>query len=137
MIVFNLNCSDCTFSFEGWFENTKDYNNQIRKGLVTCPSCNSIQIKKGLMAPNVAKKSNSKNSKINKSIASNVKKLKKIIEKEFDYVGDKFTEEAKKIKYGEVKERAIYGEASIEQTKELIDEDIDVVPLPFSTKKTN
>ena len=122
MIVFNLNCSDCTSSFEGWFENTKDYNKQI---------------KKGLMAPNLSKKSNSKISKRNKSIASNVKKLKKIIEKEFDYVGDKFTEEAKKIKYGEVKERAIYGEASIEQTKELIDEDIDVLPLPFSTKKTN
>ena len=137
MIVFNLNCSDCTFSFEGWFENTNDYNKQIKKGLLTCPSCNSTQIKKGLMAPNVSKKSNSKISKSNKSIASNVKKLKKIIEKEFDYVGDKFTEEAKKIKYGEVKERPIYGEASIEQTKELIDEDIDVLPLPFSTRKTN
>ena len=137
MIVFNLNCSDCTSSFEGWFENTKDYNQQIKKGLLTCPSCNSTQIKKGLMAPNISKKSNSKISKRNKSIASNVKKLKKIIEKEFDYVGDKFTEEAKKIKYGEAKERAIYGEASIEQTKELIDEDIDVLPLPFSTKKTN
>ena len=135
MIVFNLNCSDCTSSFEGWFENTKDYNKQIRKGLLTCPSCNSTQIKKGLMAPNLSKKSNSKISKRNKSIASNVKKLKKIIEKEFDYVGDKFTEEAKKIKYGEVEKRAIYGEASIEQTKELIDEDIDVLPLPFSTKK--
>ena len=128
MIVFNLNCTDCSFSFEGWFENTKDYNKQIRKGLLTCPSCNSTQIKKGLMAPNVSKKSNSKISKRNKSIASNVKKLKKIIEKEFDYVGDKFAEEAKKIKYGE---------ASIEQTKELIDEDIDVLPLPFSSKKTN
>ena len=137
MIVFNLNCSDCASSFEGWFENTKDYNKQIRKGLLTCPSCNSTQITKGLVAPNVSKKSNSKISKRNKSIASNVKKLKKIIEKEFDYVGDKFTEEAKKIKYGESKERAIYGEASIEQTKELIDEDIDVLPLPFSTKKTN
>ena len=137
MIVFNLNRSDCAFSFEGWFENTNDYNKQIKKGLLTCPSCNSTQIKKGLMAPNVSKKSNSKISKRSKSIASNVKKLKKIIEKEFDYVGDKFTEEAKKIKYGEVKERAIYGEASIEQTKELIDEDIDVLPLHFSTKKTN
>ena len=137
MIIFNLNCSDCSFSFEGWFESTKDYKKQIKKGLVCCPSCNSIQIKKGLMAPNVAKKSNTKISKRNNSIASNVKKLKKIIEKEFDYVGDKFTEEAKKIKYGEVKERAIYGEASIEQTKELIDEDIDVLQLPFSTKKTN
>ena len=137
MIVFNLNCCDCDFSFEGCFDNTKDYNKQIKQGLVCCPSCNSVQIKKGLMAPNVAKKSNTKNSRKNKSFASNIKKLKKIIEKEFDYVGDKFTEEAKKIKYGEVKERAIYGEASIEQTKELIDEDIDVVTLPFSTKKTN
>ena len=137
MIVFNLNCSDCAFSFEGWFENTNDYNKQIKKGLLTCPSCNSTQIKKGLMAPNVSKKSNSKISKRKKSIASNVKNLKKIIEKEFDYVGEKFTEEAKKIKYGEAKERAIYGEASIEQTKELIDEEIDVLPLPFSTKKTN
>ena len=137
MIVFNLNCLDCSSSFEGWFANTKDYNKQIRKGLLTCPSCNSTQIKKGLMAPNVSKKSNSKISKRNKSIASNVKKLKKIIEKEFDYVGDKFTDEAKKIKYGEAKDRAIYGEASVEQTKELIDEDIDVLPLPFSTKKTN
>ena len=89
------------------------------------------------MTPNVSKKSNSNTTTRNNPIASNVKKLKKIIEKEFDYVGDKFTEEAKKIKYGEVKERAIYGEASIEQTKELIDEDIDVLPLPFSTKKTN
>ena len=137
MIVFNLFCYDCDFSFEGWFENTKDYNKQINKGLLTCPSCNSIQIKKGITAPNVAKKSNTKISKRNKSIASNVKKLKKIIEKEFDYVGDKFTEEAKKIKYGEAKERAIYGEASIEQTKDLMHEDIDVVPLPFSVKKTN
>tara|TARA_B100000963_G_scaffold329040_1_gene318074 strand:+ start:869 stop:1282 length:414 start_codon:yes stop_codon:yes gene_type:complete len=137
MIVFNLYCCDCDFTFEGWFENTKDYNKQIKQGLISCPSCNSIEIKKGLMAPNLTIKSNTKISKKNKSIASNVKKLKKIIEKEFDYVGDKFTEEAKKIKYGEIKERAIYGEASIEQTKELIDENIDVIPLPFSTKKTN
>ena len=134
MIVFNLNCSDCDFSFEGWFENTKDYNKQIKQGVVSCHSGNSIQIRKGLMAPNVTKKSHSKIAKRNNSLASNVKNLKKFIEKEFDYVGDNFTEEAKKIKYGEAKERAIYGEASIEQTKELIDEDIDVLPLPFSTK---
>ena len=89
------------------------------------------------MAPNVAKKSNSKILKRNKSIASNIGKLKKIIEKEFDYVGDKFTDEAKKIKYGEAKERSIYGEATLQQTKELIEEEIDITPLPFSPKKTN
>ena len=64
--------------------------------------------------------------------------LKKSIEKNFDYVGDSFAEEAKKIKYGEAKDRPIYGEATIEQTKELLDEEINVEPLPFAPKrKTN
>ena len=58
--------------------------------------------------------------------------------KNYEYVGDKFTEESKKMKYGEKKEKPIYGEATIEQTKELADEDINVVPLPWApTKKTN
>jgi len=71
-------------------------------------------------------------------LASNINKIKKIVEENFDYVGDKFTEEAKKIKYGETIDRPIYGEATIEQTKELLDEDISVTPLPFqSNKKTN
>ena len=69
---------------------------------------------------------------------NDVNKFKKIIEKNFDYVGDNFTEEAKKIKYGETKDRPIYGEASIEQAKELMEEEIPVVPLPWaSSKKTN
>ena len=91
------------------------------------------------MAPNLSIKTNSK--KINnqkKIIANNIKKYKKIIEKNFDYVGDNFTEEAKKMKYGEVNERPIYGEANHEQTKELIEEEISIVPLPWSSsKKTN
>ena len=71
-------------------------------------------------------------------IAQLIKKYKKIIEKNFDYVGDNFTEEAKKIKYGEIEERPIYGEANLEQTKELIEEEISFTPLPWSpNKKTN
>ena len=106
--------------------------------IINCPSCNSVSVKKTLMAPNVSKKSNSKDKKIKKTIAANISKYKKIIEKNFDYLGDKFTEEAKKIKYGEAKDRPIYGEATIEQTKELIDEEINVEPLPFAPKrKTN
>ena len=89
------------------------------------------------MAPNLNRKTSSKKNLINKSYASNISKLKKYIEKNYDYVGDKFTDEAKKIKYGESNKRSIYGEASLEQTKELLDEEIDVVPLPFSSKKTN
>ena len=137
MIVFNIECKECGFGFEGWFGSSKEFEKQKKSNLISCPNCNSFKISKALVAPNVAKKSNSKNNKKLKPLANNLSKMKKIVENHFDYVGEDFTEEAKKIKYGEVKERAIYGEASIEQTKELIDEDIDVLPLPFSTKKTN
>ena len=90
------------------------------------------------MAPNLSKKNNSKKIKIKKAMINDIKKYKKIIEKNFDYAGDNFTEEAKKIKYGETEDRPIYGEASMEQTKELMEEEIPVVPLPWtSSKKTN
>ncbi len=137
MIVFNLTCNECDYTFEGWFDSSNEFTKQKNKNLVTCPSCNSDKIKKALMAPNLSKKTNARNKKIKKTIASNINKLKKIVEENFEYVGDKFTEEAKKIKYGESDDRSIYGEATLKQTKELIDEDIDITPLPFSPKKTN
>jgi hypothetical protein len=91
------------------------------------------------MTPNLSSKSNiKKKPRLKKAMVNDIKKYKKIIEKNFDYVGDNFTEEAKKMKYGEIDERPIYGEATLEQTKELFDEDIRVVPLPWSsTKKIN
>jgi len=135
MIVFNLECKLCGIPFEGWFESTDEYTRQKKQKIISCPSCNSHLIKKSLMTPNVSKKSNSKNLKVKKSIATNISKYKKIIEENFDYVGDKFTDEAKKIKYGETEDRPIYGEATIEQTKELIEEEINIVPLPFGHKK--
>ena len=138
MIVFNLECEFCGVKFEGWFESSKEFNKHKKQNIINCPSCNSSAIKKSLMTPNLSKKSNSTNKKVKKAIAANVSKYKKIIEENFDYVGNEFTEEAKKIKYGESKERPIYGEATAEQTKELIEEEINVVPLPFAPKrKTN
>ena len=138
MIVFNLKCKMCSIQFEGWFDNTKEFDKQKRKKIITCPSCNSSEIEKTLMTPNITKKSNTDKSKTKKAMINNIKKYKKIIEKNFDYVGENFTEEAKKTKYGESDERPIYGEATIEQTRDLIEEEIDVVPLPWGpTKKTN
>ena len=138
MIVFNLKCKDCNFEFEAWFSNSKEYIKQIKNKQVYCPSCNSVSVTKSLMAPQVSKKSNAKTEKKKKTMINNIKKYKKIIEKNFDYVGDNFTEEAKKIKYGEIEERPIYGEANLDQTKELIDEEIPFTPLPWGpTKKTN
>ena len=138
MIVFNLKCKTCDCIFETWFSSSDEYKKQLRKKLVHCPSCDSSLVAKSLMAPNVSKKSNAKISKQKKTMINNIKKYKKIIEKNFNYVGDNFTEEAKKIKYGEIEERPIYGEANLEQTKELIEEEIAFTPLPWtSTKKYN
>ena len=138
MIVFNLICDDCEYQFEGWFDNAADFKSQKRRKFINCPNCERNNIKKALVAPNVAKKSNSKVLKTKKTLASNIKKIKKIVEENFDYVGEQFTDEAKKIKYGETEDRPIYGEASIEQTNELMEEEIPVVPLPWtSSKKTN
>ena len=137
MIVFNLICSKCEYEFEGWFDNSSAFESQKKRKLINCPNCESSKIKKTLVAPNVGKKSNAKKTMNKKTIASNINKIKKIVEDNFDYVGDQFTEEAKKIKYGETQDRPIYGEATIEQTKELIDEDISITPLPFQSSKKN
>ena len=137
MIVFNLVCSECKFPFEGWFNDTKSVNSQKKRKLINCPNCESSHVSKALVAPNVSKKSNSKPAINKKTLASNIKKIRKIVEKNFDYVGDNFFEEAKKIKYGETKDRPIYGEATIEETKELIAEEINITPLPFQSNKKN
>ena len=137
MIVFNLVCSECDFPFEGWFDDTKSFNSQKKRKLINCPNCESSHVLKALVAPNVSKKSNSKPIKNKKTLASNIKKIRKIVEKNFDYVGENFFEEAKKIKYGETKDRPIYGEATIEETKKLIEEEINITPLPFQPNKKN
>ena len=59
MIIFNLECKECETKFEGWFDSSKDFENQKKKKLILCPSCDSSSINKSLMAPNVSKKSNS------------------------------------------------------------------------------
>ena len=139
MILFDLKCSN-SHAFEAWFKGSNEFLKQQKKGLISCPVCEDKNIVKSLMAPNLNKKSNSKISKkiINKTLINKISKYKKIVEKNFEYVGKNFTEEAKKIKYGEVDDRAIYGEADLNQAKELIEEEIEFHPLPWtSDKKTN
>ena len=139
MIKYCLKCKICSLEFESWFSSSTEFDRLKKLKHLNCQKCNSTKIEKTLMTPNLTKKTNSK--KINnssKTVINKIEKYKKIIEKNFDYVGENFTEEAKKIKYGESDERPIYGEATIEQTKDLIEEEIDVVPLPWGpTKKTN
>ena len=140
MIVFNLNCSDCAYSFEGWFENTKDYNKQVKKRLLSCPSCNSIQIKKALMAPNILNNSQLKSKDINKikEIKSKLREFKKFIKDNFKYVGDNFAHEARSIHYDpKKKNKAIYGKASQKEIQDLKQEGIKTEEFPWLEDKEN
>ena len=139
MILFDLKCSN-SHNFEAWFKDSGEFIKQQKKKLISCPICEDKDIVKSLMAPNLNKKSKSRISKkvINKTLINKISKYKKIVEENFEYVGNNFAEEAKKIKYGEVDDRAIYGEADLKQAKELIEEEIEFHPLPWtSDKKTN
>ena len=159
MIVFDLKCEH-DHQFEAWFKSSSAYDEQLTAGLVTCPYCESAQISKAPMAPNVAAKGNQttrgvaqrdeeslptkpENADAVLSGAGDAKlaelaseaqkvfdKLKIHVEENCDYVGGNFASEARKIHYGESEERGIYGETSIEEAQELLEEGVDVMPLP-------
>jgi len=142
MIKFDLIC-EYQHIFEASFDDSKSFEKQIRKKLIECPFCNSSKISKSVMAPNISDKSTSSakvNREKNKLFSNYNKQLNKIkseIEKNFTYVGKKFPEEARKIHYGEAKDKSIYGEATEKESQELVDEGISLVRLPFSKKEKN
>ena len=142
MIKFDLICEN-QHIFEASFDDSNSFEKQKRKKQIECPLCNSSTISKSVMAPNISNKSTS-SAKINrekKKLFSNynkqLNKIKSEIEKNFTYVGKKFPEEARKIHYGEAKDKPIYGEATEKESQELVDEGIGLVRLPFSKKEKN
>tara|TARA_B100001029_G_C15002975_1_gene419302 strand:+ start:790 stop:1206 length:417 start_codon:yes stop_codon:yes gene_type:complete len=133
MIVLNLKCKNCQNEFEGWFSSSKSCDQQIKKGFVECTRCTSQNVQRGLSSPNVAVKKGSVKSeeKALKELKYKVKEVNRLIEKNFDYVGDQFSYEARRIHYDNSKKKAIYGNASKEEVKELNDEGIKVASIPW------
>ena len=139
MIKYRLTCGD-GHEFEGWFRDSADYDFQAEKGLLDCPGCGSEDVRKAVMAPAVARTDGSRKARlaaIHQDMAKAVARAREYVEKNFDYVGDKFPEEARKIHYGETEERAIYGEASGKEVKELVEEGVQIAPLPGAPRKTD
>ena len=140
MIHYALIC-DRKHEFEGWFNNSADYDKQAKRHLVSCPVCGSTTVVKQLMTPGIPAKSNQraegrmpvftgrKDEKVSELVEA-VRKLRRQVEENADYVGDRFAEEARRIHYNEVKPRGIYGEASLEEAKALLEEGVEVHPLP-------
>ena len=131
MIKYNLKC-ESNHNFDAWFSDSSNFDEQNKKNLIFCPKCNSTKIEKNIMAPNIGSKKQSYTNalKTEKNYEKIIKNIRKHVEKNFEYVGNKFADEARAIHYGEKEEREIYGETSVEEAVDLIEEGVNVSPIP-------
>lgn len=140
MILYTLKCAH-GHKFEAWFRDSASYDEQAGQGGVECPQCGSTEVSKAIMAPHigsgardVAVRETDADGPSVEQLTAFVTALKETVEANADYVGDRFADEARRIHYGETEERAIYGEASTDEAKDLAEEGVAVLPLPFRTK---
>jgi hypothetical protein len=134
VIRFSLHC-DQAHDFEGWFRDNADYDTQSKRGFVECPACGSKKVSKALMAPAVS--TGRKKEKMalaanadQKRMMTELKQLAEKMRENSDYVGDKFAVEARKIHFGETEARGIYGEATPDEARDLIEDGVEFMPLP-------
>jgi hypothetical protein len=160
MIRYALVCAH-GHSFDSWFQNSAAYDKQRKRGLVECPACGDSKVEKAIMAPGIAgaRKRGSRpipapagdvTSAVEQPSApvamvtpqehefrQKLKELREHLTKNSDYVGQKFPEEARKMHYGDIEHRSIYGEATPQDAKELHDEGIEFHPLPVLPEERN
>ena len=166
MIRYSLRC-ERDHTFESWFQSSGAYDSQVRRKLVSCPVCGSAKIEKAIMAPRiVSKKGRERQETVpapaptpaapaeaastqptqsstplmmaqERELRAKLKELRDHIVKNADNVGEKFPNEARKMHYGEIEHRPIYGEASPEEARALIDEGVEVSPLPVLPEDRN
>lgn len=141
MIRFSLVC-DNEHEFEAWFRSGDDFESQKKRGFVDCPNCGSHKVEKALMAPAVS--TGRKKEKValamdesQRRMMVQMKAMAEKIRANSDYVGDKFAEEARKIHFGEADQRGIYGEATLDEAKSLVDDGVDFMPVPVFPEDQN
>lgn len=144
MILYSLVCNH-GHVFEAWFKDSAAFDRQTAARKVTCPQCGAAKVEKAPMAPRIAKKTeperaaplaaptSGKDAKLGKIL----KTLREHVEENYDYVGERFAEEARRIHHGEAEERDIYGEATAADARALKDEGIPVAPLPFLPRRND
>jgi hypothetical protein len=161
MIRYALIC-DQGHDFESWFQDSAAYEKQAKRGLVTCPQCGSAKVEKAIMAPRLAATAKKRLAPVEapasvaeapatpeapapvamispqeQEFRAKLKELRDHLTKNADNVGAKFPEEARKMHYGEIEHRSIYGVASPEEAKELSEEGIEFHPLPTLPDERN
>ena len=155
MIKYQLMCEE-DHEFEGWFGDSAAFESQQESGLLTCPSCGSAEVRRALMAPNLASPKTRKSTpppeasnvpappnaaalpeaaaRRMHSLMSEMRALQSKIKDECRDVGDEFAEEARKIHYGEAEAEGIYGQATPEEREALDEEGIAIVEMPWLPK---
>jgi len=139
MIKYALIC-DHDHAFEGWFANSSDFDDQRERGVLACPVCGSLAVRKQIMAPAVAgtkaqKAGGAEGIQAAGMMMEALGKLRSHVEDTFDYMGDRFADEARAIHEGRSEDRGIYGEASPKEVRGLIEDGIQVAPLPPAAPK--
>ncbi|WP_315735242.1 MULTISPECIES: DUF1178 family protein [unclassified Bradyrhizobium] len=153
MIRYALRC-ERDHTFESWFQSSSTYDSQVKRKLVECPTCGSTKVEKAIMAPRIVSKKGREAVPVpvpasptpaqevippgstalmmaqERELRAKLKELRDHIVKNADDVGERFPTEARKMHYGETEHRPIYGEASLDEARELIEEGIEVAPIP-------
>ena len=145
MIKYNLTCK-CNCTFDSWFASSEEFGRLMEKKLITCIECNSNNVNKSIMAPNVSssKKIDNINYKFQKNIKKKIIEYQKFIKKNCKYVGDNFAQEARSIYYNEKETKdnkketkGIYGRVTAEEIDELNEEGIETTTIPWYDKTEN
>ncbi|MFK7837850.1 MAG: DUF1178 family protein [Sulfitobacter sp.] len=140
MIKYTLKC-DQGHHAESWFKSAAAYDALAASGHLSCAVCGSATVEKALMAPRVSVPAgeaeettpvlHQPQSEVEQALAA----LRAKVEESSDYVGESFATEARAMHLGEKPERSIYGEARLDQAKELIEDGVPLMPLPFRPKQ--
>ena len=142
MIKYKLFCKECNLKFDSWFASSNEYERLKKKKLLNCHKCNSSNVEKTIMAPQLINSKSKVDKKIDLEKYNKVKKTiigyQKFIKQNFKYVGDNFAYEARSIHYDRKKKsKGIYGSASKQDLKELKEEGIDAQMIPWIDEKEN
>lgn len=135
MIKYALRCDD-GHAFEGWFSSIADYDAQAAAGALSCPACGSTSVAKALMAPNLSTGQHrdaageERFRAFKQGLNDAARAVRDHVHSHAEGVGRDFPEEARKIHYGEAPERAIYGQATKAEAKDLADEGVEIAPVP-------
>lgn len=132
MIILNLQCTEA-HPFEGWFESTDDFDRQVCSAMVACPLCGDTQVSRLPSGPRV-KRANDVVVPGQQTMVNMIRALSELAQNSED-VAERFPEEARRMHYGETEPRNIRGQASLTETRELLEEGIAVLPVPLPAKK--